>query len=219
MGTKSNAYSAAPPRNAKPPLLRHRAAIRGPCEGSARRDADEVGDVNSDGGFGIWRGVGGRRRVEATRLWWVYVGSVDGASTRVYAVLGLYEHLWSRKLHSWTNCRTPLCKWDDWCWCENDITNWEEDSPNRIINGRVNRDDAWVHGRGANNWHHMLAVVTAESPRLDCTKHQYKLCGQLGGTAYFQNNADRLLRNDQAGCDVDVVIVPGRTQIHIQETK
>ena len=54
MGTKSNAYSAAPRRNFEPPPLRHHAAIRGgSCEGSARRDADEVDDVNSDGGIRI----------------------------------------------------------------------------------------------------------------------------------------------------------------------
>jgi len=47
---------------------------------------------------------------------------------------------------------------------------------------------------------------TAESLRLEGTKHQYKLCGKLEGTAYFQSNADGLLRSDQAGCDVDVVI-------------
>jgi len=47
---------------------------------------------------------------------------------------------------------------------------------------------------------------TAESLRLEGTKHQYKLCGKLEGTAYLPSNADGLLRSDQAGCDVDVVI-------------
>ena len=76
MGTKSNAYSAAPRRNVEPPLLGHHAVIpEGSCEGSARKDADEVGYVSSDGGFGIWRGGRGRR-VEATQLRWVYVGGV-----------------------------------------------------------------------------------------------------------------------------------------------
>ena len=53
MGTQPNAYSAAPRRNVEPPLLRRHAAIRGSCKGSARRDADEVGDVSSDGGVRI----------------------------------------------------------------------------------------------------------------------------------------------------------------------
>jgi len=37
---------------------------------------------------------------------------------------------------------------------------------------------------------------TAESLRLEGTKHQYKLCGKVEDTAYFQSNADELLRSD-----------------------
>ena len=51
------------------------------CETPARRDADEVGDIHSDGWVKIWGGEGGRRRVETTRLRWVYVGVSDSAST------------------------------------------------------------------------------------------------------------------------------------------
>ena len=44
----------------------------------------------------------------------------------------------------------------------------------------------------------MLAVDTAEPLRLEGTKRQYKLCGKLEGTAYFQRSADRLLRSRAA---------------------
>ena len=53
----------------------------------------------------------------------------------------------------------------------------------------------------------MLAVDTTESLKLEGSKHQYKRCGKLEGTTYFQSSANRLLGSDQAGCDVDVDVV------------
>ena len=41
---------------------------------------------------------------------------------------------------------------------------------------------------------------------LEGTKYQHKLCGKLKAMTYFQSDANRILRSDQAGCDVDVAI-------------
>jgi hypothetical protein len=54
MGTKSNAYSAIPRRISNRLCFGTMQLFEEVlCEGSARRDAGEVGDVNSDGGIRI----------------------------------------------------------------------------------------------------------------------------------------------------------------------